>query len=105
MGKMSLAAVACLAVAVITGCRSHQSPAVEEESSMTESDSVELLKEADGEVHVLPVLLQPDEVEVLYADEIEERTPMKLSPMPTGLLVTLTEEEILDLLSFLQKPK
>jgi hypothetical protein len=42
----------------------------------------------------------PDETVTLYSDEIAEVVPLKDSAMPTGLLVTLTQEEILDLLAY-----
>ncbi len=36
----------------------------------------------------------------LGLDEIVKQTPLDTSPMPTGLLVTLTREEILDLVAY-----
>ncbi len=36
----------------------------------------------------------------LERSEIAEMKPLDVSPMPTGLLVTLTREEILDLLAY-----
>jgi len=35
---------------------------------------------------------------------VKSQRPSKLSPMPTGLLVTFTRDEILDLIAFLQAP-
>ena len=59
--------------------------------------------EDDGEVlGVVTALLNPDAIEYVARDEIVERVPSQLSPMPSGLLVTLKESEILDLLAFLQ---
>ena len=59
--------------------------------------------EDDGEfLHVVTALLNPDDVELVAKDEVAERVPSRLSPMPSGLLVTLSEAEILDLLAFLQ---
>lgn len=59
--------------------------------------------EDDGEfLGVVSALLNPDDVEYVAKDEIVERVPSQLSPMPSGLLVTLKEAEILDLLAFLQ---
>ena len=61
--------------------------------------------EDDGQdLHVLETLLLPDEVTLIAKDEIVSQYDTKLSPMPSGLLVTLTVEEILDLLYFLQPP-
>ena len=40
-------------------------------------------------------------VEVKKGD-VQERRPSKLSPMPDGLVNTLTKEEILDLLAYLE---
>jgi hypothetical protein len=37
-------------------------------------------------------------------EDVKAQRPSKLSPMPTGLLVTFTREEILDLIAFLQNP-
>jgi putative heme-binding domain-containing protein len=59
----------------------------------------------DGEhLSVLPNLLEPDTVVTVPKDEIVETYDTALSPMPSGLLVTFDEEEILDLVSFLQSP-
>ena len=59
-------------------------------------------REDDDAYHVVANPDRPDELrEVLKAD-VEEKKRLKLSSMPTGLLVTLTRAEILDLLAFLQ---
>jgi hypothetical protein len=55
-------------------------------------------------VRVIEALLAPDEVTELRKEWIVNRRDTVLSPMPTGLLVTFTREEILDLVSFLQAP-
>ena len=44
----------------------------------------------------------PHRLEVVPAPRIRSRTPQTLSPMPEGLLVTLSQEEILDLLAYLK---
>ena len=45
--------------------------------------------------------LAPQRVEILKAD-ITRREASKLSPMPEGLINTLTKEEILDLLAYIE---
>ena len=47
-------------------------------------------------------LLLPNEVRVLAKDKIAARKPSELSPMPTGMLVTLQKDEILDLVAFIE---
>ena len=56
-------------------------------------------------LHVAENLLTPDDVVLIPKDRIREQIPSKLSSMPTGLLVTLTREEILDLLAYIQSGK
>jgi len=47
--------------------------------------------------------LQEPEVTITFdADEVVELTPLELSPMPTGTLVTLTRDEVLDLLAYVR---
>jgi putative heme-binding domain-containing protein len=46
--------------------------------------------------------LQPDNLTTLPVLEIEKRTVSKTSSMPAGLINTLTKQEILDLLAFLE---
>ena len=41
------------------------------------------------------------EVEIISKAEVEQRLPAKVSLMPDGLLNTLNEQELLDLLAFL----
>ena len=45
---------------------------------------------------------QPTEVLKVPLDEIEEKRPIAISMMPSGLLNTLTKEEILDLLAYIE---
>jgi putative heme-binding domain-containing protein len=49
-------------------------------------------------------LQEPEKTELVRREDVKAQRPSKLSPMPTGLLVTFTREEILDLLAFLQSP-
>jgi putative heme-binding domain-containing protein len=56
----------------------------------------------DGDkLWVITDLLAPDRVTVISRERIESITLSKVSMMPTGLLDTLTEEEVLDLVAFL----
>ncbi len=52
-------------------------------------------------LRIIPDLLRPEKTVTVAKTEIEQHYPSPLSPMPTGLLDTLTREEILDLLAFL----
>jgi putative heme-binding domain-containing protein len=61
-----------------------------------------VVKEDAAAVHVVSNLLLPNEVRVLAKDKIAARKPSELSPMPTGMLVTLQKEEILDLVAYLE---
>ena len=59
--------------------------------------------EDDGEnLHIVTALLNADDITILPKDEIVARHETRRSLMPSGLLVTLTAEEVLDLLRFLQ---
>jgi len=49
-------------------------------------------------------LQEPDKTELVRREDVKSQRPSKLSPMPTGLLVTFTRDEILDLIAFLQAP-
>jgi putative heme-binding domain-containing protein len=60
-----------------------------------------LLEETDAKVVIQPDLLKPDKVEVKKSD-IARRVPSKLSPMPEGLVNVLTQEELLDLLAYME---
>ncbi len=46
-------------------------------------------------------MMNPDEMTVVKREDIEEMEPAKTSMMPNGLLNTLSEEEILDLMAYL----
>ncbi len=60
----------------------------------------------DGEAfYVAQKLLEPEDLIILPKDRIKEQSLSEVSSMPTGLLVTLTKEEILDLLAFLESGK
>ena len=64
-----------------------------------------IVKEDDDAIHVNPNLQKPDEIIVIKKSEIEDRTQMSTSAMPTGLLVTFTKQEVLDLLAYLRSTK
>ena len=46
-------------------------------------------------------MLDPNALETIDRKSIEEMIPAKTSMMPTGLLNTLNDEELLDLMAFL----
>lgn len=64
-----------------------------------------VLQENERELEVLPALLEPEVTTWVDKDDIDEEWLSKLSPMPSGLLVTLEAEEILDLVAYVQNPK
>ena len=51
---------------------------------------------------VLPNMLSPEVTVEVPVSEIAKREPSKVSPMPTGLLNNLTQDEILDLLAYME---
>lgn len=55
----------------------------------------------NDELHINTNMLDPNALEVVKRTEIEELNPSSVSMMPAGLLNTLTEEELLDLMAFL----
>ena len=61
-----------------------------------------ILKETDEHYQVAANLLTPNVLTAVPKAEVEETYPAKLSPMPTGLVDTLTQEEIIDLVSYLE---
>jgi len=88
---------------------------VEPSSEINEQFRAQVFQTSDGDVvtglvvkedavlvHVVTNPLQRNEVRVLAKSVITARKPSELSPMPTGLLVTLQKDEILDLLAFVE---
>jgi putative heme-binding domain-containing protein len=63
-----------------------------------------ILKEEAAAFHVAADLRQPDAITVVPKTDIARQKKSSLSAMPTGLLVTFTRDEILDLLALLQSP-
>lgn len=61
-----------------------------------------IVSEDDKVVRLRPTLLAPDNLVNVPKRQITGRTASKLSPMPEGLLATFSEEQILDLLGFLE---
>ena len=60
-----------------------------------------LLSETDQQLVLQPDQLKPDKVTVKKAD-VERRVPSNLSPMPDGLVNVLNQEEILDMLAYVE---
>ena len=60
-----------------------------------------VIKEDDTSYGILENLQEPDVVTVIEKDWIEAMRAETISPMPTGLLVTFDQDEILDLLHYL----
>jgi hypothetical protein len=60
-----------------------------------------VVDETKDAIAVQPEPLSPDRV-TIRKDDIESRTPSKVSPMPANLADVLTQEEILDLIAYLE---
>jgi putative heme-binding domain-containing protein len=60
-----------------------------------------LVEETDAKLVIVPDQLTGAKVEVRKAD-VQSRSASKLSPMPEGLVNTLTKEELLDLLAYIE---
>ncbi|MDP7134938.1 MAG: hypothetical protein QF437_30855, partial [Planctomycetota bacterium] len=72
---------------------------------LTEDDETfvgTVLKEDGKFLHLAASLLDTKKIVKLKKDTIQGKKPLEVSQMPTGLLVTLTKEEILDLVAFIQ---
>jgi putative heme-binding domain-containing protein len=60
-----------------------------------------MIVKRDGEtIQLAENLAEPDKTMTIKKADISRVTPSDVSPMPTGLLVTLSKEEILDLVAF-----
>ena len=57
------------------------------------------------EYWVQPDMINPDLFEKIKIAEIEEMKPSKVSPMPAGLLDTMTRDDILDLIAWMRSVK
>jgi putative heme-binding domain-containing protein len=61
-----------------------------------------LIVDEDAEtITVAEVLQEPDKTVRIERSEIVEQWPLDVSPMPSGLLVTLNRQEILDLVAYI----
>jgi putative heme-binding domain-containing protein len=58
----------------------------------------------DADLIVVPNLLAPEQTVKFAKADIVRRSASPISIMPTGLLDTLTEDEVFDLLAFLLSP-
>ena len=61
-----------------------------------------IVHEDNEKIVVNPNLQEPENLRTLTKASIATRKRLVLSPMPTGLLVTLSRDEILDLIAFLE---
>ncbi|MEO2046644.1 MAG: DUF6797 domain-containing protein [Pirellulales bacterium] len=61
-----------------------------------------LVKEDDLAYHLLPNPLLPEHLTTVAKNQVDEITTSPQSTMPDGLLMTLTREEILDLLAYVE---
>ena len=61
-----------------------------------------IIDENKDRIIVLPNMLAPEVTVEVPISEIARREPSKVSAMPTGLLNQLTQEEILDLLAYIE---
>jgi putative heme-binding domain-containing protein len=61
-----------------------------------------VVKEDSDECQVATNLLTPHSITRLLKRDVDERAPLKTSPMPEGLLNILTRDEILDLHAFVE---
>jgi len=61
-----------------------------------------LIDQNDQQIRLRPSLLVPDHVVTVERSKIKSMQTSKMSPMPEGMVSTLTKEGILDLLSYLE---
>ena len=55
----------------------------------------------DNTIHLMPNMMEPNSLINIDARRVESKEISKLSPMPTGLIDTLKEDEVLDLMAYL----
>jgi putative heme-binding domain-containing protein len=131
-GKELFAAISCVACHKIKGAGGQTGPElvdlrkrfkreeilremIEPSKVINEKFRTQIIETVDGEVvtgivvsqnetsmRVMANPLEKCEPKVVRLDEIESRDFAKISMMPAGLLVTLTKEEILDLLAYVE---
>lgn len=61
-----------------------------------------IIQESSKQYKIASNLLNPKEVIRIDKDQIDEQIPSKISAMPSGMLDVLTQDEIYDLVSFLE---
>ena len=61
-----------------------------------------VIEETDDQIRLLTNLLKPDKMDTIEKSSIEMRKVAELSTMPVGLLDTYNQNEVLDLLAYLQ---
>lgn len=61
-----------------------------------------IVDENDQELRIIPYMLDESKMLTIAKKNVRNRTPHSGSPMPEGVLVTLSQEEILDLIRYLQ---
>ncbi|HQX49367.1 MAG TPA: hypothetical protein PLY87_21310 [Planctomycetaceae bacterium] len=61
-----------------------------------------IVKETDDEYQVATNLLTPNTLTTIRKSDLEEKLASEISPMPVGLLNTLTKGQILDLHAYLE---
>lgn len=61
-----------------------------------------VIQETPTEIHFIANLLKPEKMEVIEKSSIEQRKSADISTMPAGLLDTFGEQEIYDLLAYIQ---
>jgi putative heme-binding domain-containing protein len=66
-----------------------------------DSETGRIIDETDEKIVIQPSPVSPERVEIKKAD-IADRHPSKTSPMPEGLLNQFTDDEILDLLAYIE---
>ncbi len=59
-----------------------------------------IVSESEDKIELMTDLLKPEELESILLDDIDDRVKSKISAMPTGLLNTLTKQEIAGLVSY-----
>ena len=61
-----------------------------------------IVNQGGGRIYVMTDMFKPGQPTVIQADEVEEVKASPTSLMPTGLLDTFTQQEILDLIAYLR---
>jgi hypothetical protein len=59
-----------------------------------------MVSQIDGDMQITENILDPDRKIIVSEDNVESIHESKVSPMPEGVLNTLNEEEIFDLIAY-----